>query len=231
MAQAPADSIRIPIQVYHTVLPHHPEQTPEQRQLDVDTSVFREQMSYLAEHKYNVISFARLVDALEGHRPLPERPVVLTFDDGWANQYNHAFPVLRDFGFTATFFVTTKPMGTDPLYMSWDQIHELQAAGMTIGAHSRTHPKLTAVSDSALRAEVEGSREEIQQHLGTTPRFFAYPYGAWDARTVAAVEAAGFQAARSLPYGPWIFSSMPFAIRSVLITDDMQAFERALGTP
>ena len=224
------DSIRVPILVYHSVAPHHPGQTPAQIQLDVDTTSFQEQMNYLAEHNYRVISLEKLVDALKNNAPLPERAVVITFDDGWVSQYRHAFPVLRQHGFKATFFIYTKPIGRDDsLYMNWDQVLELRDAGMTIGSHSRTHPQLTTVDASMLRNEVEDSRNELQQRLGTAPDLFAYPYGAWDARAADAVKAAGYRAARAYPYGPWNSLASLYALRSVLVTDDMQAFLRALG--
>jgi peptidoglycan/xylan/chitin deacetylase (PgdA/CDA1 family) len=226
------DSVRVPILVYHSVAPHHPGQTPAQIQLDVDTAVFQDQMNYLAEHKYHVISLERLVDALKRNASLPERAVVITFDDGWANQYHHAFPVLRQHDYTATFFIYTRPIGRDDsLYMNWDQVRELKDAGMTIGSHSRTHPQLTTVDPSTLREEVENSRKELEQHLGTAPDLFAYPYGAWDAQAVDDVRDAGYRAARAYPYGPWNTPADLYALRSILVTDDMRAFERALGGP
>jgi peptidoglycan/xylan/chitin deacetylase (PgdA/CDA1 family) len=227
--QAPSDSLRVPILVYHSVAPHHPGQTPDQRQLDVDTSVFAEQMSYLADHQYHVISLSRLIAALEGSDPIPDRAVVITFDDGWENQFHYAFPVLRRLGLKATFFVYTRPIGRDDsLYMNWSQLREMQDAGMTIGSHSRTHPMLTN-ADVALRDEVETSRADIQRNLGTTPEFFAYPYGAWNAAAADAVRAAGYRGARAYPRGPWNTSGDVYSLRSILVTDDMGAFMRALG--
>lgn len=229
-AQTSSDSIRVPILVYHSVAPHHPGQTPEQRQLDVDTSAFNEQMSYLAERRYNVISLAKLIGALEGHDAIPDRAVVITFDDGWENQFHYAFPILRRLGLTATFFVYTKPIGRDDsLYMNWNQLREMQDAGMIIGSHSRTHPMLTTADISLLRDEVETSRADIQRNLGTTPEFFAYPYGAWNVAAADAVRAAGYRGARAYPYGPWNSAADVYALRSVLVTDDMTSFLRALG--
>src|SRR3954453_22654852 len=99
-----ADSLRVPVLVYPSGMPPHPGETPEQRVLDVSDSVFVAQMRYLVDGGYHVVSFAALVDALERRDPLPNRAVVITFDDGWENQYRHAFPILRRFGLTATFF-------------------------------------------------------------------------------------------------------------------------------
>jgi hypothetical protein len=79
-------------------MPHHPGQTAEQRALDVDDSVFVAQMPYLVDGGYHLVSLAELVDALEGRDTLPNPAVVITFDDGWANQYRHAFPILRHLG-------------------------------------------------------------------------------------------------------------------------------------
>jgi peptidoglycan/xylan/chitin deacetylase (PgdA/CDA1 family) len=231
VASAPAaDSLRVPILVYHSVMPHHPGQTTEQRVLSVDDSVFVAQMRYLVDGGYHVVSLAALVDALEGRDtlPLPKRAVVITFDDGWENQYRHAFPILRRFGLTATFFVFTTPIGTDTKLMTWEQLRELQAAGMTIGSHTRTHPVLPDYH-SALHNEVVMSRADIEQHLGRAPDFFAYPFGAWDAQSAASARTAGYRAARTYRGGAWNTLSDLFHLRAVPVTDNMPAFERAVS--
>jgi len=228
-ASAPAaDSLRVPILVYHSVMPHHPGQTAEQRVLDVDDSVFAAQMRYLVEGGYRVVSFAALVDALEGRDTLPTRAVVITFDDGWENQYRHAFPILRRFGLPATFFVFTTSIGKDSKLMTWQQLSELQAAGMTIGSHTRTHPALPYYH-AALHNEVAMSRADIAQHLGHAPDFFAYPFGAWDAQSAASARTAGYRAARTYRGGPWNAPSDVYHLRAVPVTDNMQAFERAVS--
>ncbi|HKW12565.1 MAG TPA: polysaccharide deacetylase family protein [Gemmatimonadaceae bacterium] len=228
-ASAPAaDSLRVPILVYHSVMPHHPGQTAEQRVLSVDDSVFVAQMRYLVDGGYHVVSFAALVDAIEGRDTLPNRAVVITFDDGWENQYRHAFPILQRFGLTATFFVFTTPIGKDGKLMSWEQLRELQDAGMTIGSHTRTHPVLPDCH-AALHNEVAMSREDIKQHLGRAPDFFAYPFGAWDAESAAWARTAGYRAARSYRGGAWNALSDLYHLRAVPVTENMRAFERALS--
>ena len=223
-----ADSLRAPILVYHSVMPHHPGQTAEQRVLSVGDSVFVAQMQYLVDGGYHVVSFAALVDALEGRDTLPNRAVVITFDDGWENQYRHAFPILRRFGLTATFFVFTTPIGTDRKLMTWEQLRELQDAGMTIGSHTRTHPVLPDYH-AALHNEVVMSRADIEQHLGRAPDFFAYPFGEWDAESAAWARTAGYRAARTYRGGAWNAPSDLYHLRAVPVTENMQAFERAVS--
>src|SRR3954468_1604422 len=225
---ADADSLRVPILVYHSVMPHHPGQTAEQRVLNVEDAVFEAQMKYLADGGYHVVSFAALVDALEGRDSLPDRAVVITFDDGWGNQYRHAFPILRRFGLTATFFVFTTPIGKDPKLMTWEQLRELQDGGMTIGSHTRTHPVLPDYH-AALHNEVQMSREDIKEHLGRAPDFFAYPFGEWDSLSAAWARTAGYRAARTYRGGAWNSPSDLYHLRAVPVTENMQAFERAVS--
>jgi peptidoglycan/xylan/chitin deacetylase (PgdA/CDA1 family) len=221
------DSIRVPILVYHSIAPHHAGQSTDQRELDVDPAVFHAQMAYLAQAKHPVVSLSSLVDAIEGRVTLPPRSVVITFDDGWQSQYEDAFHVLQQYHFTATFFVYTGAIDNGPAFMTWNELRDMQTAGMTIGAHSRTHPELTKKGVS-LESEIEGSRQDIQRNLGTVPLLFAYPYGDWDDRVASAVRAAGFKAARGMGDGPLNTHATLYALKVVLSTDDMPAFERAL---
>lgn len=230
-APAHPDSLRVPILVYHSIAPAHPGQSAEQRLLDVDTAMFRRQMSYLAANRYSVIPLGMLLDALQGQGSLPSRSVVITFDDGWLSQYEHALPVLEQMHFPATFFVITLQVGRGSMYMGVDDLKELQRVGMTIASHSRTHPNLTKVSDAQLREEVLGSRKDLQKMLGVTPDLFAYPYGSWNRRVAAAVKVAGYRAARAYPGGAWNDATDRYALHSVLATGDMEAFERALESP
>lgn len=222
------DSLRVPVLVYHSVMPHHAGQTREQRILDVDDSVFVEQMQYLASGGYHVVSLGALVDALEGKAQLPRRAVVITFDDGWANQYHHALPILRRFGATATFFVFTSVIASDKRNMTWKQLAELQAAGMSIGSHTRTHPSLPH-SHRTLRDEVQLSRDDIAKHLGRVPEFFAYPFGDWDKESADWTKRAGYRAARTYRGGAWNSSADRYHLRAIPVTDNMQKFERAIS--
>lgn len=227
VARPPADSLPVPILVYQSIAAHRAGESREERLSEVPDSVFALQMRYLVDRGFHAIPLATLVDALERHETVAARSVVLTFDDGLANQYRNALPVLRRWGLTATFFVYPTPIGIDSRFMTWEQLRELQTAGMTIGSHSWTHERLTD-AHKWLRDEVAASRNELAQHLGRAPDFFAYPSGAWDAEVVAAVRAAGYRAARGGSGGIWNGTAELFQLRAVPVTDDMQAFARIL---
>jgi peptidoglycan/xylan/chitin deacetylase (PgdA/CDA1 family) len=220
------DSLRVPILLYHSIAPNHPGQTAEQRELDVDTATFRQQMDYLAANHFNVVSLSALVDALQGKGSVPPRSVVITFDDGWLTQYENALPILQRLHFTATFFVITKQVGLGPKYMTLEQVQALQRAGMTIASHSRTHCDLTKANTAELRSEIAGSRADLQKMLGINTDLFAYPYGAWNKRVAAAARGAGFRAARAAAGGAWNDLADQFSLHSVVATDDMAAFVR-----
>ncbi len=221
------DSLRVPILVYHSVVPHKPGDSPKQREFDVTPETFEAQMTYLRDHNIAVVSFEQLVNALQERGSVPHRSVVISFDDGWENQYVHAFPILKRFGYTATFFVFTSPLGRDDRYLTWDQLREMQTAGMTIGDHTLTHPKIKALHDpKLLRREIDVSRERLERQLGSPIAFFAYPFGVPTPDVTAAVQAAGFRAARVFPGGVWHHPADLWKLRSVEVTEPMERFKR-----
>ena len=186
-------------------------------------------MNFLVANRFNVVPLGTLMNALDGHGTVPPRAVVITFDDGWLSQYDNALPILQQLHLAATFFIISKQVGMGPMYMNLDQVKALQRAGMTLESHSRTHPDLIRVTDAQLTDEVAGSRQDLQKMFGVNADVFAYPYGAWNPRVAAAVKAAGYRAARAFPGGAWNDTTRRFALRSVLVTDDMNAFQRVLG--
>ncbi len=121
-------------------------------------------------------------------KPLPEKPVIVTLDDGYADMVEHAFPVLRRYGLKAAVYVVTKRLGLTNTWdeidghrtmrlMSVDQILEWAGHGIEFGSHMRTHPHLSSLSEQQFTDEIEGSRDDLQSLLGTEVLSFAYPYG------------------------------------------------------
>lgn len=228
----PVDSVRVPILVYHNVQPAANGSKIKKAELTMRPEVFAAQMQYLKDHNIHVVSLAALMDALEGKRTLPSRAVVITFDDGRVNQYEYAYPVLRKLGFTAAFFPFTHAIGRNPRYFTWAQLKEMQDAGMTIGSHTNLHVDVRHIRDAKQwNTEIVASRQLLQQKLGSSIDFFAYPFGGLSLAGDSVVKAAGYRAARAFAGGGWNKVGDRTRLRAVPMTEDMAHFRRAVDAP
>lgn len=217
-------AIRVPIMIYHSVRPHVQE-SALQDAYDITPELLEAEVLYLKRHGYTTITFKDLSNAMNGGPALPEKPVILSFDDGWENQYVYAFPMLKKHGVVGTFYIYTNPISRNKHWMTWSQIIEMDKAGMEIGGHSRTHPYLTKIIDNAaLDKEIMQPKAIIESHLGHPITTFAYPFGFYNARVVAAVKRAGYLSARNVFKGVWQDTPHRFEIRGALSTDRMKDF-------
>lgn len=222
------DSLRVPILVYHNILPTAEAAAQRIRGADLTMrpEVFAEQMRFLKERNIPVVSLGALVDALEGKRTLPPKAVVITFDDGRLNQLTHAVPILRQYGFTATFFPFTHAMDRNPRYLTWAQLRELQQAGFTVGSHTSLHVRMDRMKDAQqMHAEVTGSRERLAEKLGPgATEYLAYPFGVVTAAGDSAVRAAGYRAARAYNGKVWNSIANRWRLNAVAMTENMKRF-------
>lgn len=194
----------IPVLMYHAVSAHP---APATATLSVRPAEFAAQLALLRRDGFTPLRFADLGAALRGASALPERPVVLTFDDGYADFHREALPLLRGHGWPATVFVTTgwvadaaadaAGMPLDRM-LTWSQIGEAAAAGIEIGAHSHSHPQLDQLPDAARRIELTTSRGLLEDRLGREVRSLAYPFGYSSARVRASVRDAGYRQAAAV---------------------------------
>ncbi|MFB7285768.1 polysaccharide deacetylase family protein [Actinacidiphila glaucinigra] len=190
----------VPILMYHAVTDTP---APATRGLSVTPAAFAGQMTLLGARGFTPLGTAELAEAWRTGRPLPRRPVLITFDDGYEGVHRHALPVLKGLGFPATLFVSTGwlrgpyelPGAALDTMLDWDQVRELDAAGVEIGGHSHTHPQLDQLGDERLWFEVLRCKEVLRDELGTAPVSFAYPYGYSSRRVRRAVRFAGFTSA------------------------------------
>ncbi len=186
-----------PILIFHSIRPYSQSDTAAARRYIATPETLEKELAYLRGHGYVSITLDDLVDAITRERPLPPRPVVISFDDDWESQYTYALPLLQKYGFTATFYIWVAAVGRKH-HMTWDEIRALRAAGMQIGCHSMTHPYLTRVAkDTALRWEILGAKRIIEERVGVRVTSFAYPFGQYDDRVVEMVRESGFTSARS----------------------------------
>ncbi len=166
---------------------------------------FREQMRYLKTNGYRVVSLADFVEFTRLNRQLPQRAVVLTFDDGYHAFKDHAYPVLKELGFTATLFIYTDWVGAGRAALSWAELRELSAAGMDIQAHSKTHADLRRAQGETeaqyarrMQAELEQPQDLFNRNLGRRSQILAYPYGRWEEGLLPKVREYGYIAAFSV---------------------------------
>ncbi|MCS0602039.1 polysaccharide deacetylase family protein [Streptomyces sp. LP11] len=211
----------VPVLMYHSVaaVPSH-----ATRALSVAPEAFARQLALIGELGLTPVTTAVLAACWRSGRPLPERPVLITFDDGYEGVHRYALPVLAEHGFPATLFVTTGWIrggydtggGLDAM-LDWAQVRELAAAGVEIGGHSHTHPQLDQLGDDALRAELERCTEIVTGEVGSRPRSFAYPYGYSSRRVRQAVRGAGYGQALAVGNALARRCQGPYALRRVTV--------------
>jgi peptidoglycan/xylan/chitin deacetylase (PgdA/CDA1 family) len=204
-------TVRVPILTYHRVHEYATELTKSQPDLTVEPAVFRSEMAAIHAAGYTTITQGRLFDALYRGAPLPRKPVIVSVDDGYVDDVTQILPVLRRYRMTATFYVITGRVH-EAGFLRTREIRELEAAGMDIGAHTRTHPSLPALTPAALHSEVDGSAADLHAILGHPVYWFAYPYGAFDAQVVQAVRRAGFLLAVTTRGGTAASTAAPLEI-------------------
>lgn len=206
----------VPILMYHAVSENP---AAAAYRLSVSPEAFEGQLAFLVEHGFTGLTFSDLAEAFATGAPLPKRPVVFTFDDGYADFASEAWPLLDRYGFPATVFVTTgwvadagpraAGVALDKM-LTWAQIRELTVAGVEIGAHSHSHPELDQLPDTELSHELSDSRKQLEECTGVAIRTLAYPFGYSSKRVRQAVRSAGYRYAAS--------------VRNVLATPDDDPF-------
>ena len=195
----------VPLLGFHAVV-------PAPGPLDVSPANFAAQLDALAGSGFHTVSLNAALDAADRGSPLPARPIVLTFDDGTADAFSNALPILRARGMTATFFVVSGWLAEDEAHrklepqendqagqswpvLTWPELRALRDAGMEIGSHSRTHPRLPELNDDATLEELTASKRELEAGLAIPIDLFAYPYNSLRSHTEKLVERAGYRAA------------------------------------
>ena len=175
MTAAPAQ--RVPVLMYHEIA----DQAASADPFAVAPDVFARHLAYLREAGFNTLTAGELAAFLaDGTGSLPERPVVLTFDDGYGDFYTAALPVMKQHGFTGTLFQTTGWVGKKDVsqrMLNWRELAEIEQAGIEIGAHTVRHPQLDQLSDTDLRDELHASKSALEDRLGLAVPGLAYPYG------------------------------------------------------
>ena len=213
---------KVPILVYHHMSQSDPEGSSGLRRLTVTADVFAQQMQYLQDNGYHVITFSVLADYFDHGKELPTLPVIISFDDGWETQIEYALPGLEKYHYPATFFVVTDYIGR-PGFISWPQLQTLLTDGMRIGSHSRSHPRLTKIKDTTkLWDQIHNSKTILESQL-------EIPYGSYNAKAAAAVKQAGYRVGRGCCSGIAHTSGDVFTLKAIMVPNDMEKFIEYIG--
>jgi peptidoglycan/xylan/chitin deacetylase (PgdA/CDA1 family) len=181
--------IRVPILMYHYVSELPQDADESRRSLTLAPELFQDHVEYPFYQGYNPISLYQLDEALATGKPLPPKPVALTFDDGYIDHYTTVFPALKTYNFIGTFFIITgKADANDPAHLSWDQIGEMAAAGMHMESHTKNHIDLRERDYDTLVYEMLGSMESLRFYTGRWPHIFCFPSGDYDDAALRVLE-------------------------------------------
>ncbi|GIM28539.1 deacetylase [Clostridium polyendosporum] len=184
----------IPILCYHDVNP------AQSNELLLSPEKFKEQMKYLKDNGYLPLTLDELYGFLRQNKPVPEKSVVITFDDGYRSNYTYAYPILKEFGFKATIFVISDFIDND-LYMTKTQLKELSDYGLDIESHTDKHEDLSTLNKEMQITTMIKSKESLEYLLEKKINYIAYPFGRMNEDTKKAAEVAGYKLGFNLQQG------------------------------
>lgn len=224
----------IKVLMYHRLIEHQPA-TAYERAFCVNVDVFRKHLRMLERLGYTAITFNDYHLHRQGKLHLPRKPIILTFDDGYQDTHQLAFPILQEYGMRAVIFIlgdrkvkanAWDSLNGDPAaaLLTPGQILELHLRGFEIGSHSLTHPKLTEIPDEDAWEQISRSRMLLEILINAPVRSFSYPYGLMNTRLRSMVQEAGYDYACGVYTGPARFSEDYLNIRRITPSGDRFQF-------
>ena len=229
---------QVRILCYHRVC-DLPETNDSMMYLNVPPEAFAQQMAFLSQNGFNVITLEQFIEYKDGNRKPPSKTVVITFDDGYRDNYINAFPILEKYNFKGTFFIVTDYIDGDRIFhwlklgekslahsqenkqywlpLSRGEILDMSAQGACFGSHTRSHCSLNSVDKNVAMEELKGSKECLEKILLKPVRCFCYPYGDMNNSVKSLVKAAGYSAAVSTLAGGNTLKSDFFELRRIAI--------------
>ena len=195
-------------------------------------------MHFLMKQGYNFISLREFFDKYISRNFWEEKNIVITFDDGYEDNYLYAFPIIKKFGLKCTIFISTyfienkclfpwhnSKLGADKDFkmLSWEQIEEMSKYGIEFGSHTVSHPDLTILNDSDIRKELEESRVAIENHINQSVDFLCYPFGCYDQRVIRVASEMGYLGACTEIYGRNNRDTPYFEFRRLNVSSTIQS--------
>ncbi|HUD09526.1 MAG TPA: polysaccharide deacetylase family protein [Patescibacteria group bacterium] len=185
--------LHVPVLMYHHIQPESVAKELGQTSLTVDSGVFDQQMAYLASSGYTPVWASELINALLTHSQLPGKPVVVTMDDGYADNDIYALPVLQKYGIKANLMLASGLVGGNPDMLTWDQVNQMKGSGLIYFTnHTWSHYAISNGPQSKIESEIDVAQGQIQDHTGQTINVFTYPYGSFNNNSIQTLQQKGY---------------------------------------
>ena len=193
----PRAAVHIPILTFHHIRVYHARKNTNAWWTSVSPEHFRADLQWLHDHDYTSIDLDEFLNIVRHEIPGPLRPVVLTFDDGYRDHYENAFPILQEFHMVGVFYVNPDMLG-HRAYMTKEQVQELDAKGMQIASHTSTHSNLRQITYAQQKDEIGRSKADLEAWLHHPVIHFAYPYGNYNKDSIRLLRNFGYVTATTV---------------------------------
>lgn len=214
---AGTQTLLIPVLMYHYIRINPVASDKTGYYLSVTPADFDTQMKYLVDHGYHAISLDELGAALLQGEKLPEKPIVITFDDGYRDAYTDAYPILKKYKLHGVVFIITSFVGSTR-YLTWNMIDEMRKSNVfTFQSHTIDHIALTSASNEQILKEYRESKKILEKHLGYPVNWIAYPFGNVDTRVASLVPQAGYVGAFGTNYGVYQSTNYIYSLPRVRV--------------
>ncbi len=214
-------NVRVPVILYHNIMDpdHNGSYDPL---LNISPGLFESHMQAIKNDGYTTIGFAEYYNWLQNGVPLPPKPIIITFDDGYYSNYQYAYPVLKKLNMKATIFIIADRRGralSENPHFSWNQAREMLDSGVIdIQSHTYSHRVLSTLSDSEIAYEMSASKKLIESNLGRKCNVVAYPQGAMNDTVIAGARKAGYKLGCKVgDSGTNSLADDPYAIKRITV--------------
>ena len=219
----PNRTLHVPILMYHRIAVLNGDEPRVTVGLTVDPGEFQLQMAWLHDHDFHTITQLQLFQALEEGKPLPSKPILLSFDDGYRGIATVAAPIMSQFGYYGTAYVITDRIAesrkTAPTWLTWPQLRILEQRGWDIGSHTVSHTEIPHMSADAAMKTLRQSRFALERHLGHPVQWFCYPAGSVNQAAVDEVRKAGYVLATTTKEGDTLSAQDPLQLERIRISN------------
>ncbi|MEI7603503.1 MAG: polysaccharide deacetylase family protein [bacterium] len=212
------DSLKMPILMYHHIRDYNNSKDPIGTGLSVSPANFERNIKELIASGYTTISFNELIQHVQKGAPLPTKPIIISFDDGYDNNYINAYPIMKKYNQKGSFAIITGYVG-NPGYMSWDNIKELKNNGNEIISHTVSHADLSTLSEESLKNQLGQSKKDLDTILGQNTETLIYPCGKYNQLVEKIALESGYKLARTTKYGTEITKNNLFELSTVRMTN------------